>query len=123
LISVNRALWGAAQIGAGRFTWILYKAVSIWGRPRPEQQGGTFSKFDGEKRMSGLVDVLVPADGLASAEALGLKVHRSVATGTRIRQIPRDEAEIPIECLRDLDILESASPDQSAPENRVWPAE
>jgi hypothetical protein len=39
--------------------------------------------------------------GLAAAEALGLKVHRDVTTGSRVRQIPREEAEIAVECLRD----------------------
>jgi hypothetical protein len=47
------------------------------------------------------VDIVIPANGLGAAEALGLKVHRSVTTGARVRQIPRDEAEIAIECLRD----------------------
>ena len=37
----------------------------------------------------------------AVAEALGLKVQRSVTSGARVRQIPRDEAEIAVECLRD----------------------
>jgi hypothetical protein len=47
------------------------------------------------------VDIVIPANGLTAAEALGLTVHRSVTTGARVRQIPRDEAEIAIECLRD----------------------
>jgi hydrogenase maturation factor len=48
-----------------------------------------------------LVDIALPAAAQAAAEALGLKVCRSVTTGTRVRAIPRDEAEIAIECLRD----------------------
>jgi hypothetical protein len=51
--------------------------------------------------MSDLVDIAIPAAAQSAAEALGLKVSRSVTTGTRIRGIPRDDAEIAIECLRD----------------------
>jgi hypothetical protein len=82
--------------------------------------------FDGEKGMAGLVDVLLPANGQEAAEALGLKVHRSVATGTRIRRIPREEAEIAIECLRDWGIsarvLEDPEPAQSRPTDLAEPA-
>jgi hypothetical protein len=56
----------------------------------------------------------------AAAEALGLKVHRSVTSGARVRQIPRDEAEIAVECLRDWGfsarILENAPRGESASE-------
>jgi hypothetical protein len=55
----------------------------------------------GEMGMAGLVDILIPASGQAAAEALGLKVDRSVTAGARIRRIPRDDAEIAVECLRD----------------------
>ena len=51
--------------------------------------------------MADLVDIVIPANGQTAAEALGLKVHRSVTTGARVRQIPREEAEIAVECLRD----------------------
>jgi hydrogenase maturation factor len=51
--------------------------------------------------MADLVDIVIPANGQTAAEALGLKVHRSVTTGTRVRQISREEAEIAVECLRD----------------------
>ena len=51
--------------------------------------------------MADLVDLAIPANAQAAAEALGLKVHRSVTSGARIRQIPREEAEIALECLRD----------------------
>ncbi|HLZ68177.1 MAG TPA: hypothetical protein VKQ29_18280 [Aliidongia sp.] len=51
--------------------------------------------------MVDLVDIAIPASAQATAEALGLKVQRSVTSGTRIRQIPRDEAELAIEYLRD----------------------
>jgi hypothetical protein len=51
--------------------------------------------------MRDLVDIAIPAAALSAAEALGLKVSRSVTTGTRVRGIPRDEAEIAIEYLRD----------------------
>ena len=51
--------------------------------------------------MADLVDLAIPANAQAAAEALGLKVHRSVTSGARVRQIPREEAEIAVECLRD----------------------
>lgn len=51
--------------------------------------------------MRDLVDVAIPAAAQSAAEALGLKVSRSVTTGVRVRHIPRDEAEIAVECLRD----------------------
>ena len=63
--------------------------------------------------MPDLVDLAIPANAQAAAEALGLKVQRSVTSGARVRQIPREEAEIAIECLRDWGIsariLESAA--------------
>ena len=51
--------------------------------------------------MADLVDIVISANGQTAAEALGLKVHRSVTTGARVRQITREEAEIAVECLRD----------------------
>jgi hypothetical protein len=51
--------------------------------------------------MADLVDLAIPANAQVAAEALGLKVQRSVTTGARVRQIPREEAEIALECLRD----------------------
>jgi hypothetical protein len=51
--------------------------------------------------MADLVDLAIPANARAAVEALGLKVHRDVTTGTRVRQIPREEAEIALECLPD----------------------
>jgi hypothetical protein len=51
--------------------------------------------------MTDLVDIALPAAAQAAAETLGLKVHRSVTTGARVRQIPRDEAEVAIEYLRE----------------------
>ena len=56
---------------------------------------------DGEIRVADLVDLAIPTNAQAAAEALGLKVQRSVTSGARVRQIPRDEAEIAVECLRD----------------------
>jgi hydrogenase maturation factor len=56
---------------------------------------------DVEIRMADLVDLAIPADAQAAAEALGLEVHRSVTSGALVRQIPREEAEIAVECLRD----------------------
>jgi len=51
--------------------------------------------------MADLVDLAIPTNAQAAAEALGLKVQRSVTSGARVCQIPRDEAEIAVECLRD----------------------
>jgi hypothetical protein len=51
--------------------------------------------------MNDLVDIAIPANAQAAAEALGLKVSRSVLSGLRIRQIEREDAEIAIELLRD----------------------
>ena len=51
--------------------------------------------------MTDLVDIALPAAAQAAAETLGLTVHRSVTTGARVRQIPRDEAELAIEYLRE----------------------
>jgi len=51
--------------------------------------------------MADLVDLAIPVNALAAAEAQGLKVHRNVTSGARVRQIPREEAEIAVECLRD----------------------
>ena len=76
--------------------------------------------------MADLVDIAIPANGQAAAEALGLKVHRSVTTGTRVRQIPREEAEIAIECLRDWGIaariVENLSRDHPPSERSATPA-
>jgi hypothetical protein len=55
----------------------------------------------GETRMVDLVDIVIPASGGTAAEALGLKVYRSVTTGARVRGLPREEADIAVECLRD----------------------
>jgi hypothetical protein len=51
--------------------------------------------------MADLVDMAIPANAQAAAESLGLMVHRSVTNGTWVRRLPRDEAEIAAECLRD----------------------
>jgi len=51
--------------------------------------------------MANLVDIAIPAAAQAAAEALGLMVHRSVTSGLRVRGIPRDEAELAIEYLRE----------------------
>jgi hydrogenase maturation factor len=75
--------------------------------------------------MAGLVDILIPASGQAAAESLGLKVLRSVTAGARVRQVPRDEAEIAVECLRDWGItariVEDRDRDQPAPERNAAP--
>jgi len=51
--------------------------------------------------MVDLVDIAIPTNAQAAAESLGLTVSRSVTTGTRIRQIPREDAEIAVACLCD----------------------
>ena len=51
--------------------------------------------------MADLVDIAIPSNAKAAAEVLGLKVHHNVTSGARVRQIPRKEAEIAVECLRD----------------------
>jgi N6-adenosine-specific RNA methylase IME4 len=51
--------------------------------------------------MSDFVDIAIPSNAQTAAEALGLKVSRSVTTGVRIRRILREDAEITVECLRD----------------------
>jgi hypothetical protein len=43
--------------------------------------------------MADLVDLAIPANAQAAAEALGLKVERSVTSGARVRQIPREERD------------------------------
>jgi hypothetical protein len=53
------------------------------------------------RRMSDFVDIAIPVAAQHAAEALGLKVSRSVTTGVRIRHIEREEAEIAVEYLRD----------------------
>ena len=68
-----------------------------------------------EIRMADLVDLAIPANAQAAAEALGLEVHRSVTSGARVRQIPREEAEIAIECLRDWGISARILEDMGGP--------
>ena len=51
--------------------------------------------------MSDLVDIAIPTNAQKVAESLGLKVIRNITTGAWVRRIPRDEAEIAVECLRD----------------------
>lgn len=51
--------------------------------------------------MTEFVDVAIPANAQAAAESLGLMVQRSMTSGTWIRRLSRDEAEIAVECLRD----------------------
>jgi hypothetical protein len=51
--------------------------------------------------MSDFVDVAIPTNARAAAESMGLTVQRSMRSGTWVRRLPRDEAEIAVECLRD----------------------
>jgi hydrogenase maturation factor len=64
--------------------------------------------------LADLVDIALPSAAKAAAEALGLEVVHDVTSGARVRQIPRDEAEIAVECLRDWGftarIIENAPP-------------
>jgi hypothetical protein len=48
-----------------------------------------------------LVDIAIPVSAQAAAESLGLRVVRNITMGSWIRRVPRDEAEIAVECLRD----------------------
>jgi N6-adenosine-specific RNA methylase IME4 len=63
-----------------------------------------------------LVDIAIPANARAAAEALGLKVGSSITKGAWVRQITRDEAEIAVKCLRDWGftarIRKGAAPDE-----------
>ena len=66
--------------------------------------------------MTDLVDIAIPFNARAAAEVLGLRVHHNVISGARIRQIPRDEAEIAVGCLRDWGF--SARIVETSPEDR-----
>jgi hypothetical protein len=55
----------------------------------------------GEIHMDDLVNIAIPSNAQATAEGLGLTVHRTVTSGAWVRRLPRDEAEIAIEYLRD----------------------
>ena len=76
--------------------------------------------------MGGLVDIAIPANAQAAAEALGLKVFRSVTSGARVRQIPREDEEIAVECLRDWGftarIIEDAPRPEGPSERGLKPA-
>lgn len=68
--------------------------------------------------MRDIVDIVIPAAAQSAAETLGLKVSRSVTTGVRIRRIPREDAEIAVECLRDWGFsvrITETSPDDETP--------
>ena len=69
-------------------------ASRYWGLRRDEVVPETFSNQirDVEIRMADLVDLAIPANAQAAAEALGLKVHRSITSGARVGQIPREES-------------------------------
>lgn len=71
--------------------------------------------------MRDLVDIAIPANAQAAAEALGLKVSRSVTSGARIRQIPREDAEIALACLHDWGFSARILED-SDPSDRIKPA-
>lgn len=50
--------------------------------------------------MSELVDIAISVNAQAAAESLGLRIVRNVTSGTWVRRIPQDEAEMAVECLR-----------------------
>ena len=81
---------------------------------------------NGEIRMSDLVDIAIPANAQTAAEALGRRVTRSATSGPRVRQIPREDAEIAIECLRDFGfsarIIEGNPPGVDVPPRGMKPA-
>jgi hypothetical protein len=73
--------------------------------------------------MRDLVDIVLPTAAQPAAETLGLKVSRSVTTGTRVRRIPREDAEIAVECLRDWGFavrITEASPDGKDPSSPIF---
>jgi hypothetical protein len=76
--------------------------------------------------MGDLVDIAIPSDAQAAAESLGLRVFRSVTSGARVRQIPREDAEIAVVCLRDWGfsarIVEDAPPGKNPGEQGLKPA-
>ena len=72
--------------------------------------------------MTDLVDIAIPSSSQAAAESLGLKVERNVTTGARVRRIPREEAEIAIDCLRDLGVVARIVEDTSSSLAPVGPA-
>ena len=80
----------------------LCRHLDVWPRGRNKVVPAFSDKIrEVEIRMADLVDLAIPANAQPAAEALGLKVHRSVTSGARVRQISREEAEIAVECLRD----------------------
>jgi hypothetical protein len=81
---------------------------------------------NGKIRVRDLVDIAIPASGQAAAESLGLKVSRRVTSGARIRQIPREDAEIAVACLHDWGIsariLDGAPPGEGPIKRDLKPA-
>jgi hypothetical protein len=96
-----------AQLARKR--WVRGAGTELW---RP------VSTWIVESQVVDLVDIALPANAQAAAEALGLTVEYNITKGAWVRQIPRDEAEIAIECLGDWGIAarirEGAAPTQPA---------
>jgi hypothetical protein len=68
--------------------------------------------------MADFVDIAIPANAEQAAETLGLKVIRNITSGAWVRRIPRNEAEIAVECLRDWGIaarIVAREPDDDPP--------
>jgi hypothetical protein len=80
----------------------------------------------GEIDMADLVDIALPSQAQAAAEGMGLTVQRSVTSGAWVRRLPRDEAEIAVECLRDFGfsarIVDNASESERLPEGKTTQA-
>jgi hypothetical protein len=76
--------------------------IRVAERDRRTRVAGSCGNFsNGQIEMSDLVDVAIPAGAQAAAESIGLTVQRSMTNGTWVRRLPRDEAEIAVERLRD----------------------
>lgn len=73
--------------------------------------------------MVDLVDIAIPTNARAAAEGMGLTVQRSMTIGAWIRRLPRDEAEIAVECLRDFGfsarIVDDASGSEQLPQRDI----
>jgi hypothetical protein len=73
--------------------------------------------------MAEFVDMAIPANAQATAESMGLTVQRSMTSGTWVRRLPRDEAEIAVECLRDFGfsarIVDNSSGAEQPPEGNA----
>jgi hypothetical protein len=86
----------------------ICRPLDVWRFGRDQAAGcrgvapGCFkSSGTRDLHMTDFVDIALPAAAQTAAETLGLTVQRTVTSGARVRQIPRDEAELVIEYLRE----------------------